>query len=291
MKIYSRKKKYTLADAVAFFTSLILKKYEVKNAKEAEISFGIFANDVIGRNINLFGYYEHEELKFIFEFLTDQLRLKQKGTALDIGANIGNHSVFFKKHFDEVFSFEPHPLVYKLLDFNIGQCEGITGANYGLGANNETREMFETPANKGGGTILQQSNKHRSKNRKKLSIEVKRLDSLTFHSIDLIKIDVEGFEQEVIYGGKETIKKYKPIILFEQNPDDFVDGVSKTAEAIKELGYNICWIDGAHPRFTGNFSRLLYIIRKLIFGLDLSIIEDDTPPVRGHTFLIALPIN
>ena len=40
------------------------------------------------------------------------------GTVLDIGANIGNHSLFFSNYFYKVLSFEPHPKIFKVLAIN-----------------------------------------------------------------------------------------------------------------------------------------------------------------------------
>lgn len=51
----------------------------------------------------------------------------------------------------------------------------------------------------------------------KYEIKIKTLDSYMFKKIDLIKIDTEGFEFEVLKGGEASIKKYKPIIIFEAN--------------------------------------------------------------------------
>jgi hypothetical protein len=47
------------------------------------------------------------------------------------------------------------------------------------------------------------------------TIDSKRLDEFTFNSIGLIKIDVEGWELEVLKGAVETINKYRPILLVE----------------------------------------------------------------------------
>ena len=41
------------------------------------------------------------------------------GIAIDVGANIGNHSIFFSKFFKKVYSFEPQESVFKLLENNV----------------------------------------------------------------------------------------------------------------------------------------------------------------------------
>ena len=44
-----------------------------------------------------------------------------------------------------------------------------------------------------------------------------KLDDFEFEDIDFIKIDVEGFEKKVIQGAKNTIIKYNPLLVIEQN--------------------------------------------------------------------------
>jgi hypothetical protein len=46
---------------------------------------------------------------------------------------------------------------------------------------------------------------------------VKTLDSYNFDKVDFIKIDVEGYEPEVLEGAKQLINRHRPIIFFEVN--------------------------------------------------------------------------
>lgn len=70
----------------------------------------------------------------------------------------------------------------------------------------------------------------------------KTLDSFNFEDIDFIKIDVEGHEFKVLMGGVETIKKYKPTILVEENESTEFFNKGKMFDATKfleNLGYKI----------------------------------------------------
>ena len=78
----------------------------------------IFAHDSIGRYINLFGGYEREELDILFDFLAPLDVEFKNSLALDIGANIGNHAMYFSDHFQRVIAFEPNDDVFYLLKFN-----------------------------------------------------------------------------------------------------------------------------------------------------------------------------
>ena len=60
------------------------------------------------------------------------------------------------------------------------------------------------------------------------------------HKIDLLKIDVEGFEQRVLLGGEKTIQRFKPHMIIEAHPLPLLHRGSNVAEVmrmIEELGY------------------------------------------------------
>ena len=69
----------------------------------------IFSFDHIGLSLNLEGRYENSSLMLVEEFIKNKLPNAKDKTALDIGANIGNHSIFFAKQFKYVYAFEPNP--------------------------------------------------------------------------------------------------------------------------------------------------------------------------------------
>ena len=71
-----------------------------------------------------------------------------------------------------------------------------------------------------------------------------KVDEFNFTDIDYIKIDVEGFEKKVLIGAKETILKYKPLIVIEQNHVTIENEVRYAAKALLiEMGYRQVAID------------------------------------------------
>lgn len=87
---------------------------------------------MIGQGINLYGYWEHEELEALSHWLTNNKAVG--GVMLDIGANIGNHSVFLAKHFDAVHAVEPSPRTFNVLTMNASlapniQCHQIAASD------------------------------------------------------------------------------------------------------------------------------------------------------------------
>ena len=76
--------------------------------------------------------------------------------------------------------------------------------------------------------------------RNNLKVKLDKLDNLIKKNLNvkLIKIDTEGHEARVIKGALKTIKRNSPLILFEQQTNDYKDGRSEVVELLKKIGYN-----------------------------------------------------
>jgi FkbM family methyltransferase len=147
---------------------------------------------------------------FFEEWLLTPLRSKIKSFdfTVDIGANIGNHAMFFKEicNAKTIVCFEPLPENVKLLKINCPECilyeialsstDGIKFLQHTDGINNNSGTAKIT-GNEG------------------IPVQSAALDSFNFKNVTFIKIDVEGHEVEVIKGSINTISKYKPDLLVE----------------------------------------------------------------------------
>ena len=133
---------------------------------------------------------------------------------VDVGANIGNHSVFFQKYFPQVVSIEANPAVFEILELNTRRFANVRAVNVALGE--EEGEGILTLAddtNEGTGFVSLAENSSNG-----LPVKIMPLDALTKDlegGIDLVKIDVEGFEYQVLSGAKKTLENHRPVILFE----------------------------------------------------------------------------
>jgi FkbM family methyltransferase len=194
--------------------------------------------DHISNVIAIDGIYEKELLDYTNHFLDKRGLLV--GAAVDIGANIGNHSIYFSKYFEKVFSFEPNPLVYKVLELNTQKLPNIHVYNLGLGSESGTAKVvIENKQNMMGGKLNTAIEDISDESE---LVDIIRLDDITEvneHKIGLIKIDVEGMEEEVLKGALETIGKHKPIILFEQHKKDFDNDESPVIRLIRSMSYEI----------------------------------------------------
>lgn len=95
----------------------------------------IHSFDSTGLYININGRYENSQLQLVEEFIRQKLPNAKDQIVLDVGANIGNHSVFFSKFFKKVYSFEPNPITYEVLKINskyVTEFKNIEPLNFGL---------------------------------------------------------------------------------------------------------------------------------------------------------------
>ena len=170
------------------------------------------------------------------------------GIVLDIGANIGTFCCEIASIFPSytIHAFEPVSLTFSELEENIklNNFKNIVTHNIGISDNSGVVEG-QTPKIKGPAghiTLSEQVEKLRSGNviHNKTSYKVATLDSFNFEDVSLIKIDVEGMEYEVFLGAVDTIKKCRPVIIFEAwNRDWFYEKRKKLLEFVQSLDYTI----------------------------------------------------
>jgi FkbM family methyltransferase len=140
---------------------------------------------------------------------------------LDIGANIGCTAILFGQISKTVHAFEPSSTTFAFLQRNVQMAgmENITSHNFGLGLEAGEFTLTFAPSNRSGGFV---SNKTQASNGHTIEkIEIRETDiaieSLNIQKIDFIKIDVEGFEGQVLRGATRTLDKHKPIVALELN--------------------------------------------------------------------------
>jgi FkbM family methyltransferase len=247
----------------------------------------IFANEHIGISINQYGCYDRFCLEMLFDFLAPVGAVLEHGTVLDIGANIGNHALFFSPRVGQVLSFEPHPRTFGLLAFNAGTVDNVKAFNFGLGERDETLELNENPENMGASSIRFGN----GESARKVAIEVRRLDDVArnLENIELVKIDVEGHEPHVLAGGIEVLRKHQPLILLEQHAGEFCDGSTPSIDLLKGLGYRFCWHQSTTHRKGWVSRRVNTLATMLGKPYEYVIVSDDRVPRATYLMLIAVP--
>ncbi|MGS2723684.1 FkbM family methyltransferase [Porticoccus sp. GXU_MW_L64] len=142
------------------------------------------------------------------------------GIALDVGANIGNHSLAFSQFFEQVYAVEPYPPVYERLAAKTRVASNIKPFAIGL-SDISGQLQFDTPKNLnwGAGKISDCGD---------ITVDVLVGDQFVRDNIEgtinFIKIDVEGHEPKVLAGLQQTIGQHRPVVMFEVNRDYLKNG-------------------------------------------------------------------
>lgn len=130
---------------------------------------------------------------------------------LDVGANIGNHTVFFAKvcKAGRVLSFEPGKVAYQLLTKNIeiNSLNNVEPINVAVGSTSSFAQLVKFSQKNLGGMSLEENPKG--------SYPVRSIDSYKLDRVDFVKIDVESSEGAVLTGAKETLARCKPKLWVE----------------------------------------------------------------------------
>tara|TARA_B100000963_G_scaffold295350_1_gene266226 strand:- start:396 stop:1064 length:669 start_codon:yes stop_codon:yes gene_type:complete len=146
--------------------------------------------------------------------------------AIDIGANIGLWSKDLSEYFNKTVCFEPNKNCIECLENNINRKKSVI-YNFALGSTNTQMDLY-TPSYSGGSSFVNKTKISNNEDGSKIYGEfskttlkqktiIKKLDSFNFQSVDFIKIDVQGFELEVLKGAYKTLKLNTPIICIEED--------------------------------------------------------------------------
>lgn len=177
------------------------KKEDFKKVHNNE--FAYFFNDTIAKEINIHGVYEKEEIEVLSKLISS------KDHVVDIGANIGNHSIAFSKISKKVYSFEAHPRTFEILKFNTDKYKNIKIFNIGI-SNKKGSLFFKNIITTNiGGKKLSKTGSIKS--------QINKLDNIikSDKKIKLIKIDIEGHEHEALLGMKKLLSNNNSLILLE----------------------------------------------------------------------------
>lgn len=192
--------------------------------------------------------YENDTVPIIQQFL------KPGDVAIDFGANAGLISIVMADSVGKngrVYSVEPGPNFFNRLRTNIESNHTIkstfTLINKGVSNQNGTL-YWKEDENQPGNAILTSKGT--------IKVPVTTLDDIvkvySINKINFIKIDIEGMEWEAFEGGKTSIEKHKPIILFETLPSTpkkrGFSPIKKILNFVKPLGYELYKInfDGSY---------------------------------------------
>ena len=167
---------------------------------------------------------------------------KANSVILDVGANIGCHTIPFAQLFDgscEVYAFEPEPEAHDILSENI-KLNNLTNVRIiKKGLSNETKkqEFFINPHS--GGSTLSPNPEHGTDQSNTIDIDTIKLDDLNINNIGFIKVDIQFWEYYFLEGALETLIRNRPPLVLElcsRNQEEKIDA-ERCFELLKSIKY------------------------------------------------------
>lgn len=190
----------------------------------------------ISKSLDSYGEWCEGEIDVLSQLI------KPGDVVIDVGANIGTHTVFFSKQVTNqgcVFAFEPQRIIFQNLcaNLSLNALVNVIAKQQGIGKQKGTilLPIFEPHRdyNFGAINILGHSQGE--------MVEITTIDDLHLRRCNLIKVDVEGMECDVLEGAKDTISKYRPVLFVENNELDSSTAIISMIDSLDYVSYwHIC---------------------------------------------------
>ena len=212
--------------------------------KRKKIKWNLNLSEAIDLHIFIFGSFEKEITK-----IAKKLNLNRYNQIIDIGANFGIQSLQFAQSFKQskIFSIEPTDYAFDKLNKNLKLNPQLSKNIYpfqmflGLKGTKKPGLIYSS------WNLLSKEPKH-LKHQGEKSAENSNFLTLDdfvilnkISDVDFIKLDVDGFEYNVLKGGLNFLKEKKPPIFMELAPylyNEYGYSKGKILELIRSLNYN-----------------------------------------------------
>ena len=204
------------------------------------------------------GQYEPHVMEAIVRFLPPG------GTFIDVGANLGIHALLSAARVGaegRVLAVEASPITYSLLAHNLASsgCPGAVAIHAAAWSRPEVLS-FRHVTQVIGGSHVTFTGRERPWDGVQYQVLAVPLDTLValteLERVDLIKIDVEGSEHRVLEGAAETLRRLRPTLVIEFNPETarFYDGhtAGDLHRLVRELGYRMAFLNPDHVSLDAN---------------------------------------
>ena len=202
---------------------------KIKGQKETRFLV-IDSDDAIQQHHAQGAFYEQDILDFVSRYIPSS------ATVVDVGANVGNHSIYFAQHLNAsyVIAFEPMRLQHAILSINVllNDLKDIVEVHkLALSDRSGMVRMITPNAKNLGRSMIAEESVYGEWIRTAIGDDV-----IGDKTVDFLKIDVEGHEMKALIGLSNTIHKNRPVILIEvnnENSENFAVWMQKNEYEIK----------------------------------------------------------
>jgi FkbM family methyltransferase len=164
--------------------------------------------------------------------------------AIDVGANKGVYAHTLAKLCRHVHAFEPNPKIYRILTRVLPA--NVTAHHVALSDRSGVAELVIPSYTKGGftnqGASLDPRKKEAPFGFGTVAVEGRTLDSYGFRDVGFLKIDVEGFEEAVVRGAIDTIRRERPTVLIEIEERHTHRPIEQSLADMAALGFEIAFV-------------------------------------------------
>jgi FkbM family methyltransferase len=175
--------------------------------------------------------------------------VRPQSTVVDIGGNIGFYALRFARKATQgrVVTFEPHPGTFAKLQANkaLNNVPNLTAVNLGIGPEERTHRLHQVVAsNSGMNRIITTAEVDPDLPFAEIRVVplAKGLEGTDIGKVDLLKIDVEGFEDAVLQGSADVIQRDRPVLFIEVYDANLKENGSSArmlADRIAGWGYTV----------------------------------------------------
>ena len=199
----------------------------------------------VERKILCTGYFE----RWVDDFLTRCL--KPGYVALDVGANIGCHTLVMASAVGQsgrVLAFEPNPRVFARLQANIrlNRFANVDAFPVALSHQKEQQTLFIPGAANCNQGLASMHRANLDAGCEEVPVVTLTVDEVVqqqkLQRVDLLKVDVEGHEWQVFLGARETLARFRPVLVFEFSERQWRNGGFTPADVeafMAEQGYEL----------------------------------------------------
>lgn len=236
-------------------------------------------NDMyVGESINLYGEYNAAEAALL------KRMVNPASIVVEVGANMGSHTIPLSRWAGKVHAFEPQRLMYQVLTANaaLNHCTNVYTYQCALGAREGFVPIPRVPPD-------------RTNNFGALGVLGKKeLDAIAHEHVpcyaldevceqrninpNLVKIDVEGMEIEVLTGAEKVIRRQRPLLYVENDRESSGEALIKV---VRGLGYRLYWHrPELGPKWPGVVSQNMVCVPK---EMNTQPYTEGLEPVTGYT--------